>query len=131
MDKPPTSVSAARLLVLLNAIVWLAFSTIIAIGAHPALPDSALLRWVMAILGLLTCAALLVLYVFLGRRSRLAFFAALVALGCLAVLTLADQVGCVDVAVLALTLAPMACLIGGRGWFMQGRAGRPDPDRAA
>ena len=131
MDKPPTSVSAARLLVLLNAIVWLAFSTIIAIGAHPAMPDSALLRWVMAILGLLTSAALLVLYAFLGRRSRLAFFAALVALGCLAVLTLADQVGCVDVAVLALTLAPMACLIGGRGWFMQGRAGRPDPDRAA
>jgi len=131
MDKPPTSVPAARLLIVLNALVWLAFSTIIAIGAHPALPDSALLRGVMAILGLLTCAALLVLYVFLGRRSRLAFFAALVTLGCLALLTIADQVGLVDVAVLALTLAPMACLIGGRGWFMAGGASTPDANRGA
>ena len=130
MDRPPTSVSAARLLILLNALVWLTFAAIIAIGAHPAMPDSALLRWVMAILGLLTCVALLVLYVFLGRRSRLAFFAALTALGCLAFLTIADQVGLVDLVILALTLAPIACLIGGRGWFMQGRAGRPDPDRA-
>jgi hypothetical protein len=131
MDRPPTFVSAARLLILLNALVWLTFAAIIAVGAHPALPDSALLRWVMAILGLLTCVALLVLYVFLGRRSRLAFLAALTALTVLAALSIADQVGLADLAVLALQLAALACLIGGRGWFMAGGASTPDANRGA
>jgi hypothetical protein len=131
MDKPPTSVSAARVLVLLNAIVWLAFGVIIAIGAHPALPDSILLKWAMAILGLLTSGILLALFIYLGRRSRLAFFATLAVLGSMSVLTMADEVGLADLAVLGITIAAIVCLIGSRAWFLQGRAGTPDPNRAA
>jgi len=131
MNKPPISASAARLLILLNALVWLAFGVIIAVGAHPALPESVLLQRAMAILGLFTAAILLVLYALLGRRSRLAFFVALAVLMSLSVVTIADEVGLADLAVLGITLAAIVCLIGGRAWFLQGRAGAPDPNRAA
>ena len=131
MDKPPTAVSAARLLILLSALVWLAFAVIIALGVHPALPDSVILQWAMAILSLLTAGILLVLFVLLGRRSRVAFFAALAVLVTLSVLTLADEVGLADLVVLAITLAGTVCLIGSRTWFLQGREGPSDPTRVA
>ena len=129
MSKLPFGVTVARLLIGLNALIWLGFGLIVASGAHPAMPDSSILRGMMAILGLLTAAALLVLNVFLGRRSRLAFTTAIVVLGCLAFLTIADQVGLADAAVLALTLAPLVCLIGSRGWFMAGGTSTPDANR--
>lgn len=117
MVKPPLAVTIARLLIGLNALIWIGFGLIVASGAHPAMPHSAVLRWVMAIGGLLAGAALVILALLLGRRRRWVYLASLTALAVLAALSIADQVGLADLAVLALQLGAIACLLRGRAWF--------------
>jgi hypothetical protein len=117
VTKPPHPVTIARLLIALNALIWLGFGLILASGAHPAVPDSAFLRWIMVIGGLLAGAALAVLALLLGRPRRWVYLVSLTALAVLAALSIADQVGLADLAVLALELAAIACLLRGRAWF--------------
>lgn len=117
MAKPPLAVTMARLLIGLNALIWLSFGLIVASGSHPAVPHSAALRWMMAIGGLLAGAALVILALLLGRPRRWVYLASLSALAVLAALSIADQVGLADLAVLALELAAIACLLRGRAWF--------------
>jgi hypothetical protein len=117
MPKPPLPVTIARLLIALNALIWLGFGLIVASGAHPAVPDSAFLRWIMAIGGLLAGAVLAMLALLLDRPRRWVYMASLTALAVLAALSIADQVGLADLAVLALELAAIACLLRGRAWF--------------
>ena len=107
----------ARLLIGLNALIWLGFGLIVASGAHPAVPHSAVLRWIMAIGGLLAGAALAGLALLLGRPRRWVYLISLTALAVLAALSITDQVGLVDLAVLALELAAIACLLRARAWF--------------
>jgi hypothetical protein len=110
-------VTIARLLIALNALIWLGFGLIVASGAHPAVPDSAVLRWIMGVGGLLAGAALAVLALLLGRPRRWVYLVSLTALAVLAALSIADQVGLADLAVLAIQLAAIACLLRGRAWF--------------
>lgn len=117
MVKPPLAVTIARLLIGLNALIWIGFGLIVASGAHPAVPHSAVLRWVMAIGGLLAGAALAVLALLLGRPRRWVHLVSSTALAVLAALSIADQVGLADLAVLALQLGAIACLLRGRAWF--------------
>lgn len=117
MAKPPHAVTMARLLIGLNALIWLGFGLIVASGAHPAVPESAVLRWIMAIGGLLAGAALVILALLLGRPRRWVYLASLSALAVLAALSIADQVGLADLAVLALQLGAIACLLRSRAWF--------------
>jgi len=126
MGKPPHSASAAHILVLGNALVWLVFGVIVAAGVHPSLPNSPLIRWAMACLSLGTSGILLALLYFLRRRNRVAFFASLALLAVLAALTIADEVGLVDLAVLLVILATIAALLVSRAWYLQAGAGSPD-----
>jgi len=118
VTKPPLAVGLARLLIALNALIWLSFGVIVASGAHPAMPHSGVLRWIMAIGGLLAGAALVTLAVLLGRKRRWVHRASLAVLAVLAALSITDQVGLADLAVLALQLTAIACLLRGRAWFM-------------
>ena len=52
MTQQPRSVSIAFVFMLLDALIWLTFGLIVALGAHPALPDVPLVRWSMAVLSL-------------------------------------------------------------------------------
>jgi len=117
MSRLPLAVTIARLLIGLNALIWLGFGLIVAGGAHPAVPHSAVLRWIMAIGGLLAGAALAGLALLLGRPRRWVYLISLTALAVLAALSITDQVGLVDLAVLALELAAIACLLRARAWF--------------
>lgn len=117
MTKPPLAVMMARVLIALDALIWLGFGSVVASGAHPAVPPSAVLRWMMAIGGLLAGAALAVLALLLGRPRRWVHLVALTVLAVLAALSITDQVGLADLAVLALQLSAIACLLRGRAWF--------------
>lgn len=120
MAHPPTWVTAARALIGLNALIWFGFALVVAIGAHPAMPASALVRGGMTVGGSLAGAVLTALALLLVRRNKWIYRTALVVLACLAALSLTDQVGPVDVAVLGATLAPIACLLRGRSWYEAG-----------
>lgn len=117
MTKPPLAVMMARLLIALDALIWLGFGSVVAVGAHPALPPSAVLRWMMASGGVLAGGALALLAFCLGRPRRWAYWASLMALTVLAALSITDQVGPADLALLALQLSAIACLLRGRAWF--------------
>ncbi len=44
MTQRPPSVTAALVLVVLSALVWLTLGILIAVGAHPAVPDTTSVR---------------------------------------------------------------------------------------
>lgn len=128
--KPPYSVAAAHLRLLLNALVWLAFGILIAASGRTLIPGSVFFKWGTAILALVTSGILLGLVIFLTRRSRIAYFASLAVLATLTILTITDQVGLADIAVLGITIAAIVCLVSGRAWYLRGHAGTPTQNGA-
>lgn len=131
MTPPPLTVTVARLLIVINALVWLGFGVIVLAGAHPAMPDSLLLRGVMIVGGLLAGVTLALLALLLGRPRRGVYLISLTALAILAALSITDQVGLVDLVVLALQLVAIACLLHGRAWFTPRDRPEADSHRSA
>jgi hypothetical protein len=119
MTKMPASVSAALVLLLLNALVWLAFAVIVAAGVHPSIPGGDQVRWTMAILSLLTAGVLSGLCVFLRKRNRVAYYLTLGLLLVTSFLTVTDQFGLSDLIVLAIMVVPLGLLIKDRAWYLQ------------
>ncbi len=117
------SVLITRGFVLLNAMIWLAFSIIVATGMHPALPDSEFYKWLIATLSLLSAAFLLLLYFLLKNKPKIAFFLTAAFLIFIALLTIMDDLGWIDFIVLATTLFPVVLLIKNRNWFLKTETG--------
>ncbi|MCJ7513455.1 MAG: hypothetical protein MUO23_10860 [Anaerolineales bacterium] len=118
-DRPPASVSAVLILLLLNSLAWLTFAFIAAAALHPSIPEGDPIRWAMSLLALLTSGTLIGLCVFMRRRSRFAYYLTLGLLGLLALLTVADEFGFSDLIVLIITVSPFALLIKDRAWYLQ------------
>jgi hypothetical protein len=125
MTKPPASVRATFVFMILNVLIWLTFGVITGLGAHPSIPEGAVFRWGMAVLALLTAGALLGLAIFLRRRNRIAHLLTLGLLGAISVLTITDEFGLVDLAVLVVNVVPIVLLIKDRAWYSQATPGTP------
>jgi lysylphosphatidylglycerol synthetase-like protein (DUF2156 family) len=119
----PISVSATLIFIILNVLIWLALGVIIALHAHPALPADPLIQGVMAFLSLGAAAILLVLFFFLAKRSRIAWFIALGFLAVTCLLTIFDDFGWSDLVVLVINIIPLILLIKDRAWYLQGKPG--------
>lgn len=118
MQKRPRIVSAAFLLICIDALGWLAFALMVALGLNRGIPQNGLVRWTMAFLAF-ACALVQASLVFLlARRVRIAFYLTVMMLGLIAVLTVTDEVGPADLIVLLLTVAPLTLLLVSRGWFL-------------
>lgn len=113
------SISIARGFILLNAIIWLGFSMIVATGMHPALPDSGLYKWFLAISAFVSAAFLLLLNFLLKTRTKITFFLTIAFLILIALLTIIDDLGWIDFVVLVVTLIPVVILIKERKWFLR------------
>jgi len=118
MTQAPRSFSAAVILVLVNALIWLGFAIIVTTGLHPAIPDSGLVRGVMGILAFLTSGALLILSILLRRRNTIAFYITLALLLIISVFTVTDEFGIYDLIVLIITLIPLVLIIKNRTWCL-------------
>jgi hypothetical protein len=118
MSNRPLSVSVTLIFILLNALVWLAFGVIIAANAHPALPNQPIIKGVMAFLSLATAGILLGVFIFLGKRSRIVYFIALGLFVAISLLTIFDQIGLVDLVILAINIVPIVLLIKDRAWYL-------------
>jgi len=123
MTQSPFSVSAALFFLLLNALVWLGFTILVAANAHPALPDSRTVQWIMAALAFGSACALGVLIVLLWKRIRIAYSLTLGLLALLAVLTITDEVGWADLIYLAVVVTPLVLLIKDRSWYLRKDSG--------
>jgi lysylphosphatidylglycerol synthetase-like protein (DUF2156 family) len=122
MNHRPISVSATMIFILLNALIWLAFGAIVAVGAHPALPVSPLINGIMASLAFITAGILLALLAFLGKRNRVAYYLTLCLLVVISILTIFDDFGLADFVVLIINIAPFILLIKDRAWYLQERS---------
>lgn len=112
------SITFSLAFILICAGIWFVFAIIVASGLHPALPDSVVYQWIMAGLAFLTAFFLLTMYFLLRKKIRVAFFLTIAFLVFLAILTLADDVGWIDLVVLLITLTPVFLLLKDRKWFL-------------
>jgi lysylphosphatidylglycerol synthetase-like protein (DUF2156 family) len=119
MHDRPISFSLALIFIMLSMLIWLALGVIIALHAHPVLPDNPILQGGMAVLSFCAAGLLLVLFIFLRKRYRIAWFAALGFLAITSLLTIFDDFGWTDLVVLVINIVPMLLLLKDRAWFMQ------------
>jgi lysylphosphatidylglycerol synthetase-like protein (DUF2156 family) len=119
MKKFPITVRLTQFFILLNALVWLVFGVIVALGLHPALPAEGLYRWGMALISFLAAAVLIVLFLLLRRRWKPAWYLAVTALAVSALLTFFDDFGWIDLAVLAVMIVPLVLMILDRKWYLE------------
>ncbi len=119
MHDRPISFSLALIFIMLSMLIWLALGVIIALHAHPALPDNPILQGGMAVLSFCAAGLLLVLFIFLRKRYRIAWFAALGFLAITSLLTIFDDFGWTDLVVLVINIVPILLLLKDRAWYMQ------------
>ncbi len=118
MTRRPVSVTITFILLLCSASFWIGFGMSIALGLHPAIPDNEILRWAMVILAIITGVALAGSVFLLARHSKIAYYFVVVLLGLIAVLSITDEVGTLDVVVLLVTLVTFLLLIINKRWFL-------------
>jgi peptidoglycan/LPS O-acetylase OafA/YrhL len=119
MNHRPPSVTVTYSFIILNIIIWFALGIIILVNLHPAMPDQPLVKGVMTALSFVAAGALLVTFIILQKHSRVAYYLMLIGLGVASILTIFDDFGLVDLAVLALSLIPFILLIKDRQWYLQ------------
>jgi hypothetical protein len=117
MNHSPFSVGATRLLVLLNALVWLSFGVLTSVGAHPSYGEPGLLRWAMAGFSLIAACILTAGASLLRRGNRSGYWIMVALLALLMVATLLDEFGLADLTYLVMVALPLALLIKDRGWY--------------
>lgn len=119
MNNHPLSVKISFGFILGNILIWFGLGIIIALNAHPALPNTPLVKGLMAMLSIITAGILSILLILLYRGRRRAYFLMLATLVISALLIIFDDIGLVDVIVLILTLTPVILLIKDRAWYLQ------------
>jgi len=126
MKSAPNSVTAALMLILFIAAFWFAFAVITALGLNWSLERTGSYKWIMVVLALGAVLVLAGMAFFLRRRNRIAFYLSVAFLAVLAVLTIADQVGWIDLVTLIITLAALVLLLKDRQWYLQQGSPRND-----
>ena len=119
MNKRALSVRVVFLLITLDTLLWLALGLIIAVDAHPALPVQPNIKTMMAILSLVAAGALLGLSMFLAKRNRVAYYLTLAFFLVASLLIILDEMGWIDLVVLAIQIIPIILLLKERTWYLR------------
>lgn len=119
MKNIPKTVKVTLVFVLINALVWLVFGLIILLGLHPALPEDVLYKWGMGAVSLVAAGVLLGLFFLLKNRVGWGWYAAVAALAVSLVLSIFDDVGWIDVAMMGVILIPLVLIIRDRKWYLK------------
>ena len=114
-----TSFSITLVFILLSSVVWLALGYIVAADLHPTLPPLEDIQWMMSSASLFIGIVLLGLIFFLRNRSRTAYFFTVALLAALSILTIMDDFGLIDLAVLVINFVPFILLVKDRDWYLE------------
>ena len=125
MKNIPKTVVAALVLISLNAIFWLGFAVIAALGGIPGYDGAGIEKRLLVGLALGTSLCLALLAFFLWRRNRFAYISGVVLLGGILVLSLTDQLGVWDILAMASLLAALVLLLKDRKWYLGRQAESP------
>ncbi len=118
MNNRSFSITLTRIFIILNAFIWLALGIIIALNVHPALPVPPSMRVIIAILSIVMAGILILLFVFLQKGNRMAYYLTIAFFGIVSILTIFDEVGLSDIFVLVLNLIPIVLLIKDRKLYL-------------
>ena len=119
MTTRPLSVIITSIFIILNVLIWLALGIIIAANIHPALPVPPQLKGMMGFLSISLAGILIILFIFLMKGNRSAYYLTLAIFIFTALLTIFDDVGLADMVVLALNIIPIVLLIKDQTWYLQ------------
>jgi hypothetical protein len=114
----PWTITANRILILVNIFIWLGLGIIIATNRHPALPIPSAMKAIMAIMSFAMAGILTTLFILLLRGNRGAFYLLLGFFGLTSLLTIFDDVGLSDIVVLILNILPVVLLVWDRRWYL-------------
>jgi hypothetical protein len=112
----PRSVMLARALIALNGVIWILLA---AVGLLRASSITSTMVFVY-LLALADAGVLLWLAWRIGRPSRWVYYLALAVIFVNAVLSITDEVGLADIAVLCLNLVILALLLAARSHYVRG-----------
>lgn len=121
MANRPLSVTITLLFMIINIVVWAVLGIVIAVDAHPALPDIPQMKGIFAFLSLAMAGILICLFIYLLRQNRTAYYLTLAFFVVTALLTIFDNVGYSDIVVLILNIVPIILLIKDRLYYLKGR----------
>jgi len=119
MTNRPLTVNVNYAFILLNILIWLVLGVIIAFDAHPALPDIPVMKGIMAGLSLTIACILLVLFIYLYKSNKTAYYLMLAFFAVSSILTILDDVGLSDLVVLLINIIPIALLLKDRVWYLR------------
>ena len=119
MKRPPISVTATLIFILLNATIWFVFAFLVIFNAIQSIPTTGIFKWIIIILAMGASWILAGIAVLLKRHMRVAFYAGIAMLAIIAILSLADQVGWLDLFSLLISLVPIILMLKDRTWYFQ------------
>jgi hypothetical protein len=106
MKQIPRTVLATLMLISMNAVFWLGFAIIVALGGIPGFDGTAGEKWILA---------------GMARRKKAAFYTAVTVLTIILVLSFTDQVGLWDVLTMLSILVALVLLLKDRKWYLDER----------
>ena len=124
MPPRPLSITVTLVLILISALIWLTLGIMIALGAHPAIPNQPAVRAVLASGSMAAGGVLIGLLILLAKRVRVAYIWGLVAMTASSLAVFFDDVGWTDLVFVILNLVPLCLLVKDRAWFLQTAASR-------
>jgi hypothetical protein len=118
MPRLPKTIKITLILIALNAVFWLGYAASAVRGALDPADSVSLMVWIMAGLAFISAVALAVVAVLLRRRARIGYYLGLPLLALIAVLSVTDQVGLLDLFSLAISLTPLILMVVDRRWYL-------------
>jgi hypothetical protein len=119
MRKQPLTVTINLIIILINALIWLALGIIIAFNLHPGLPDLPGIKLGLTIISFVIFGMLLGLTFLLRKHNRTGYYLSLAFFIGTSIVTFFDDVGISDVVFLIISLIPVIFLIVDRKWYLQ------------
>jgi hypothetical protein len=122
MSTRPFTVRLARILVLVDALLWLAFAAYTTAGAHPSFGPGSGYQWPVTLLALLGAGVLGALALHLGKPSPLVFWLTVGFLAAMIVSSVFDQFGLADLVFVVAIASPLVLIVKDREWYLRAAA---------
>ena len=119
MRQTPKHLRITQYLILLNGAIWAGFAIFTLLTRNDSHTGISTATWIMSTLALASALALAVVILLLRQHRRSGYYLGLILLTLIAILSITDQVGLLDVLSLLISLAPLILLIRDRKWYLQ------------
>lgn len=118
-EQTPVTVKVTLFAIFTVGILWVGFSFLMAFSPFSSFSRLGFYRWIMAGMTFAAGAGMIVLWVLLRNRRKIAWYLAVIALSLMSVAIVFDQVGWVDVLVMLASAMPLALIIIDRKWYLK------------